>query len=78
MEFLFYVFLKWISKFEIKVLILEVGLGGRLDAVNHFDCDLAVITSISRDHQAILGNSYLKILHEKLGIIRSNKITYGL
>jgi dihydrofolate synthase/folylpolyglutamate synthase len=72
-EFLFFVFLNWVSKFDIKVLILEVGLGGRLDAVNHFDCDLAVITSISRDHQAILGNSYLKILHEKLGIMRANK-----
>lgn len=71
-EFLFFLFLKWIDNKKIDFLILEVGLGGRLDAVNHFDCNLAVITSISRDHQAILGNSYKKILHEKLGITRKS------
>ncbi|MDH5581394.1 MAG: hypothetical protein OEY33_05760, partial [Bdellovibrionales bacterium] len=50
-----------------------VGLGGRLDAVNYFDADLSCITSISRDHQAILGNSYKKILLEKIGITRESK-----
>ena len=50
-----------------------MGNGGKLDAVNHFDADCAVITSISRDHQAILGERYEQILVEKLGISRPNK-----
>ncbi len=72
-EFLFLVFLDWISTKKLDFIILEVGLGGKFDAVNHFDADLTLITSISRDHQAILGNSYKKILHEKLGVTRANK-----
>ena len=55
-------------------LVLEVGLGGRLDATNILDADLAAITSISRDHQAILGKRYQNILLEKLGIARSNAL----
>ena len=54
-------------------MILEVGIGGRLDAVNHFSADLALVVSISRDHQAILGERYEQILWEKLGICRSGK-----
>jgi len=72
-EFLFYVFLRIANKKKMEVLVLEVGLGGRLDAVNHFDAKIAVITSISRDHQAILGNTLEKILFEKLGITRSKR-----
>lgn len=73
-EFLFLVFLKWSAQFDaLKVLVLEVGLGGRFDAVNHLDCDLAAITSISRDHQAILGPRYDLILYEKLGVARPHK-----
>lgn len=74
-EFLFLVFLR-LSQDRSKVihhLILEVGLGGRLDAVNHFDADCACITSISRDHQAILGNRYDLILKEKLAVSRAHK-----
>jgi dihydrofolate synthase / folylpolyglutamate synthase len=70
-EFLFHIFLNWICKKEIDVLILEVGLGGRLDAVNFFDADLAAIVSIGRDHQEILGTSLKGILKEKMGICRS-------
>lgn len=57
---------------KIDHLILEVGMGGRLDAVNIFDSHLTAITSISRDHQEFLGNSYQKILNEKMGIMRKN------
>ncbi len=73
-EFLFYVFLTLAIEESPDVLVLEVGLGGRLDAVNLFDADISVITSIGRDHQAILGNTLSKILVEKLGVTRPNKI----
>lgn len=54
-------------------LILEVGLGGRLDATNLIDSDIAVITSIDIDHQAFLGNDRASIGLEKAGIARKNK-----
>jgi len=72
-EFLFFVFLRLAFKNSMNHLLLEVGLGGRLDAVNHFNADVTCITSISRDHQAILGNRYDLILNEKLGISRPGK-----
>lgn len=70
-EFLFFVFCTWASEIEPEVLLLEVGLGGRLDAVNVFDADLVLLPSISRDHQEILGRRYDQILNEKLGVLRS-------
>ncbi len=73
-EFLFYVFLKFSLKKNPEFLILEVGLGGRLDAVNLFDADVAAIVSISRDHQEFLGNDLKSILMEKLGIARSKRV----
>lgn len=50
--------------------LLEVGLGGRLDAVNLMSPDIAVITSIALDHQAWLGDTREEIAGEKLGILR--------
>ena len=50
--------------------VLEVGLGGRLDAVNILDTDLAIITSVDLDHQAYLGNDIETIGFEKAGILR--------
>lgn len=58
---------------KVDVAILEVGMGGRLDAVNLFDTDIALITPISLDHTAWLGDSREKIGREKSGIIRQNK-----
>ncbi|MBP57522.1 MULTISPECIES: bifunctional tetrahydrofolate synthase/dihydrofolate synthase [Idiomarina] len=55
------------------VVILEVGLGGRLDAVNCVDADVAVITSIGIDHIAFLGNNREQIGREKAGIARTDK-----
>ena len=55
---------------ELDVVILEVGLGGRLDAVNLIDADCAVITSIDLDHMAWLGNDREAIGQEKAGIMR--------
>lgn len=51
--------------------LLEVGLGGRLDAVNALDADVAVITTIGLDHQEWLGDSIESIAAEKAGILRS-------
>lgn len=58
---------------DVDVMVLEVGLGGRLDAVNVFDTDVAVITSVDLDHQAFLGNTIEKIAFEKAGIMRPGK-----
>jgi dihydrofolate synthase/folylpolyglutamate synthase len=69
-EFLFFVFCTWAHERSPKFLLLEVGLGGRLDAVNVFNADLVLLPSISRDHQEILGNRYDLILREKLGVLR--------
>lgn len=54
----------------VDILLLEVGLGGRLDAVNVLDPDIAVITSIDLDHQDWLGTSKEQIAWEKAGIFR--------
>jgi len=70
-EFLFFIFCKWVFKKKPQYLLLEVGLGGRLDAVNSLDASLVLLCSISRDHQEFLGNRYDKILKEKLGVLRS-------
>ncbi len=53
------------------LIILEVGLGGRLDAVNVFDSDCAIITSVALDHMNYLGDTREKIGFEKAGIFRS-------
>jgi len=59
---------------KVDVLILEVGLGGRLDAVNAFDNDCAVIASVDIDHTDYLGESRDKIAFEKAGIFRAGKV----
>lgn len=53
--------------------VLEVGLGGRLDAVNIIDADAVLITSIARDHEAFLGSDLALIALEKMGVCRANK-----
>ena len=59
---------------KLDVVILEVGLGGRLDAVNAVDADLALITTISVDHADWLGNDIETIGYEKAGIMRPGKV----
>ena len=56
---------------QLDVILLEVGLGGRLDAVNIIDPDLAIVTSIDLDHMDWLGNDRESIGREKAGIFRS-------
>jgi dihydrofolate synthase/folylpolyglutamate synthase len=64
----------WIFKHEnVAVQVLEAGLGGRLDASNIVDADIAVLTSVGLDHQDYLGDTREKIAIEKLGITRAGK-----
>lgn len=58
---------------DLDVWVLEVGLGGRLDAVNMVDADIAVVTSIGLDHQEWLGDTREAIALEKAGIFRPGK-----
>jgi len=58
---------------NLDVIILEVGLGGRLDAVNIIDADISVITSIAIDHVDWLGSDVQKIGIEKAGILRESR-----
>jgi dihydrofolate synthase/folylpolyglutamate synthase len=64
----------WLFKqAQLDVVILEVGLGGRLDATNMVDADVAVVTSIALDHIDWLGPDRESIGREKAGIFRANK-----
>ncbi len=64
----------WLFKqAQLDVVILEVGLGGRLDATNIVDADVAVVTSIALDHTDWLGPDRESIGREKAGIFRSEK-----
>ena len=66
------------KQFQPDVIILEVGMGGRLDATNIVDSDLAVITTVDFDHEAYLGNTIEAIAFEKAGILRKNsKLIYA-
>lgn len=58
------------KQYEVDVAVLEVGLGGRLDAVNIVDPDIAIITAIALDHQDWLGDDRETIALEKAGILR--------
>src|SRR3990167_2009506 len=58
---------------NLDLIILEVGVGGRLDATNIIDSDLAIITTIDIDHEEYLGNTREAIGSEKSGIMRTNK-----
>jgi folylpolyglutamate synthase/dihydropteroate synthase len=75
-EFLFFAFCHWAQESNCEVLLLEVGLGGRMDAVNVLDADLVLLPSISRDHQEFLGKRLDQILGEKLALVRPGKELY--
>ena len=72
-EFTTLAILSCIASSQVDVAILEVGLGGRLDAVNIIDPDVAVITSIDLDHMDFLGPDRESIGHEKAGIMRPSR-----
>lgn len=76
-EVLFAAFMAWMKEQKVDLIILEVGLGGRLDATNVFNPSLSIITSISRDHTAYLGDSLRGILEEKMGILKEGGVFIG-
>jgi dihydrofolate synthase / folylpolyglutamate synthase len=59
---------------NLDVCILEVGLGGRLDAVNIFESTCAIVTAIDLDHMEYLGDTREKIGFEKAGVFRANRL----
>ena len=61
------------NEFKVDVMVLEIGLGGRLDPVNIVDSDIAILTNVELDHQDWLGNTREIIGKEKAAIFRSQK-----
>ena len=72
-EYLTLAAIYFFSRQKLDVVILEVGLGGRLDAVNCIDADIALISAIDIDHTEFLGESREQIGFEKAGIMRKRK-----
>jgi dihydrofolate synthase/folylpolyglutamate synthase len=72
-EFTTLAILSLLADKQLDVVILEVGLGGRLDAVNIIDPDCAIVTSVDLDHMAYLGNDRETIGREKAGIFRTGR-----
>lgn len=78
-ELTFFEWMTLVALFQFKqhsldCVVLEVGMGGRLDATNVIDADISVITSIGLDHMAYLGTTNDAIATEKAGILRPNQI----
>lgn len=68
----------WFAQEKVDVAVIEVGLGGRLDSTNIVNPELSVITNVSFDHMAQLGNTLRSIAHEKAGIMRKGvKVVCG-
>src|SRR5271169_5867868 len=61
---------EYFAQNKVEIAVLEVGMGGRLDATNVIEPRVSVITDIALDHQKFLGNTVTEIAHEKAGIIR--------
>lgn len=72
-EFTLLVFMCWFDAQQPDAVVLEVGLGGRLDATNMFDSAAAVITSVDIDHVGFLGDTREAIGFEKAGIFRAHR-----
>lgn len=71
-EYLFFMAMLYFEKKQVQVLVLETGLGGRLDTTNVIDHPaVSVITEIGMDHMEYLGNSIAEIAAEKAGIIKA-------
>jgi len=63
---------KWFEEQKVDFVVLEVGLGGRLDATNIVNPIVSVITNIAQEHTEVLGDDVLDIAHEKAGIIKTS------
>jgi len=73
-EFVTAMALLYFAEQKVDLCILEVGMGGRLDATNVVSSIISVITNISKEHEQYLGNSLLKIANEKAGIIKKKGV----
>src|SRR5581483_5097270 len=69
---------EYFASVGIQIAVLEVGMGGRLDATNVVDPLISVIADISLDHQQYLGNTIAEIAREKAGIIRDSGVIVTL
>src|SRR5580700_9800756 len=69
---------EYFAQNKVEIAVLEVGMGGRLDATNVIQPRVSVITDISLDHQKFLGNTVAQIAREKAGIIRSGGVVVTL
>ena len=69
---------EYFARNHVQIAVLEVGMGGRLDATNVVEPLLSVITDISLDHQKFLGDTVSQIAREKAGIIRPNGVAVTL
>jgi dihydrofolate synthase/folylpolyglutamate synthase len=69
---------EYFAKRRVEIAVLEVGMGGRLDATNVVEPRVSVITDISLDHQQFLGNTVAEIAREKAGIIRADGVVVML
>src|SRR5580692_6600714 len=69
---------EYFAQNKVEIAVLEVGMGGRLDATNVIQPRVSVITDISLDHQKFLGNTVAEIAREKAGIIRSGGVVVTL
>jgi dihydrofolate synthase/folylpolyglutamate synthase len=69
---------EYFAREQVEIAVLEVGMGGRLDATNVVEPRIVVITDISLDHQKFLGNTVGEIAREKVGIIRAGGVVVTL
>jgi dihydrofolate synthase/folylpolyglutamate synthase len=69
---------EYFAREKVELAVLEVGMGGRLDATNVVEPRVSVITDIDLDHQKFLGNTISEIAREKAGIIRSGGVVVTL
>jgi dihydrofolate synthase/folylpolyglutamate synthase len=69
---------EFLARQKVDLAVLEVGMGGRLDATNVVDPRVSVITDISLDHQKYLGNTLEEISREKMGIVRPGGVAVVL
>jgi len=73
-EFVTAMAFSYFAEQKVDCAVIEAGMGGRLDATNVITPLVSIITNISREHEMFLGNTVLKIAHEKAGIIKPNGV----
>lgn len=69
-------FFLWASRLSVDFLVVEVGMGGRLDATNVLDPVATCLTNVGLDHQQFLGDTLEQILEEKLGVVKAESLLF--